>query len=130
MKSIFFLFGLLLTMSVKGQENVSIIEVLANKELYHNKLITMKGYMDSQKEGRAIYLSKEDYQYGIRKNAIFIFISKEDLERFGINRDWITGYIEIQGYFDSKRNGSYNYFNGSLMDIQNIQEIKRVNTSE
>lgn len=127
MKNILILIILFGSIETKAQQKVSIIEILANKEKFDKKDVTIRGFFDNfHKEDRAIYLSKEDFINKIWKNAISIYASKTDLEKLGINEDWINGYVEITGYFVLNKEGSYNIFSGGLMDIKKITIIEPI----
>lgn len=127
MKNILILIMLFGSIEMKAQEEVSIIEILANKEKFNKKDVRIRGFFDNiHKEGRAIYLSKEDCINKIWKNAIFIYAPKTDLEKLGINEDWINGYVEITGYFVLNKEGSYTNFSGGLMNIKKITIIEPI----
>ena len=127
MKNILILIMLFGSIETIAQEKVSIIEILANKEEFDHTDVKIKGFFDNtEKEGRAIYLSKEDCINKIWKNAIFIYASKATLEKLGITEDWISGYVEITGYFALNWKGSNDNFSGGLMDIKKITIIEPV----
>ena len=52
---------LFVSIGTEAQQKVSIIEILSNKEEFNHTDVKIKGFFDNtEKEGRAIYLSKED----------------------------------------------------------------------
>lgn len=127
MKNILILIMLFVFIKTEAQQKVSIIEILANKEEFDHTDVKIKGFFDNtEKEGKAIYLSKEDCINKIWKNAVFIYASKTTLEKLGITEDWISGYVEITGYFTLNWKGSNDNFSGGLMDIKKITIIEPI----
>ena len=103
-------------------EDVSMMEVIANPKKFHNKLIQVQGYFTSETEGMAIYFSKSDFQNMIYKNAIFIYISYEDLERFNLKAP-SQGYVTLIGIYNKDKKGSYDFYGGSFDKVSNISRM-------
>lgn len=95
-------------------EDVSIISLIANPEKYYGKRVTVRGYMITEFEGTAIYLSREDFDNKIYKNSIFLLIGKgSDYQYY--NKE----YVGLDGTF-IKGNGHMGLFSGMLKDISYI----------
>lgn len=114
----------------KKVEDVSMIEVIANPKRFHNKKIQVQGYFTSETEGMAIYFSKSDFQNMIYKNAIFIYISYEDLERFNLKAP-SQGYVTLIGIYNKDKKGSYDFYSGGFENVLNISRMyKRGSTND
>jgi hypothetical protein len=97
-------------------ESVSIINLIATPEKYYDKRIKITGYMITEFEGTAIYLTREDYDNRIYKNSVFLLIGKGSDYQF-YNKEYVT----LNGTF-IKGNGHMGLFSGMLEDISNIRK--------
>jgi uncharacterized membrane protein YcgQ (UPF0703/DUF1980 family) len=92
-------------------EYVSIISLIANPEKYYGKRVSVTGYMITEFEGTAIYLSREDFDNRIYKNSIFLLIGKgSDYQYY--NKEYVT----LDGTF-IQGNGHMGLFSGMLNDV-------------
>jgi hypothetical protein len=97
---------------------VSIITLIANPEKFYGKRVTITGYMSSEFEGTAIYLSREDYDNQIYKNSIFLLIGKGDNYQY-----YHKEYVTLDGIF-IEGNGHMGLFSGMLKDVSYIRKRK------
>lgn len=112
-------------------EETSIIDVIANKEKYNEKKLKIKGYLVLEFENTALYLSKEDYNYKIRKNAIYVYVGQKFLKNQEFPENWEgEGYVEIQGIYSIVFNGHWGMYSGSLIEIQDIDFITPINPNK
>ncbi|MCZ8298598.1 MAG: hypothetical protein O9297_15415 [Flavobacterium sp.] len=109
-------------LSNENLKSTSIISVIANPKTFHKKVIKVKGYFTMETEGQAIYFSKNDYEKAIFKNALYLYISYDNLQQMGIEKPY-KGYVEIEGTFNKNYLGSYNFYSGG---IENIIQINRL----
>ena len=91
-------------------ESISVINLIANPEKYYDKRVSIRGYFINDFEGTAIYLNREDYEYKIYQNSIFLILNNSDFRLFH------KEYITIDGIF-IKGNGHMGLFGGMLKDI-------------
>lgn len=103
-------------------EKISMIQLIANPEKYHLKKIKIEGYFVFEHEGNAIYFNKSDYQNMLFKNAVFLSINKNDLEKNLIEPPY-KGYAGIIGVFNMKKLGTYNLYSGSLENVTVIDRL-------
>jgi hypothetical protein len=96
-------------------ENVSIINLIANPEKYYGKRVTVSGYMSSEFEGTAIYLSREDFDNRINKNAIFLIIDWSNY------RFYHKEYVTLDGIF-TNGNGHMGLYSGMLRDVEYLSK--------
>ena len=98
---------------------VSILRVIANPKEFHGKRVQLMGFVHFEFEGDAIYLSKNDYQYGLDQNGIWLSIPKESMQKY---REISDSYAVVDGTFNAESRGHMGSFAGS---IENITLIKR-----
>lgn len=105
-------------------EKVSIIEVIANLKKFDGKQIVLKGYLVFDSEKTAIYLSKEDYLYGITKNAIYIYRGSNFSNELESSGKWKgQGYAQVEGIFSTALNGHNENYSGSLIEFLDFNFI-------
>lgn len=105
-------------------EKVSIIEIIANREKFDGKQIVIKGYLVFDTEKTAIYLSKEDYLYGITKNAIYIFKGSKFSNKLKSSGKWNgQGYAKVEGIFSKALDGHNEKYSGSLIEFLDFNFI-------
>lgn len=103
--------------------DISIINLIANPEKYHNKEVIISGYLNLQFEGTAIYIHKEDFDNGLRKNGLWVNffneIKKEELSNAHGN------YVMIRGLFDMERKGHWGLWSGTIKDIKSVTPLPK-----
>lgn len=95
--------------------DVSIINLIATPEKYHEKKVLVSGFVQIQFEGNAIYFSKTDCENLFTKNAVWLSI--DHLKEFD---NFKQGYAIIEGTFDANDNGHMDLFSGSIKKITRI----------
>ena len=95
---------------------VSLVQLLAAPERFHNKRVQVIGYLQLRFEGDAIYLHKEDCDHGITKNGVWINIP----ERWAKTPD---GYAIVEAVVDSNQHGHMGLFQASLKDVTRVDRI-------
>jgi hypothetical protein len=75
------------------------------------------GHLESEENG--IYLSKEDYEYALSMNGLWLSMSKLDIAKY---KNLSNSYLIVQGTFNAEQKGQYGAFSGS---IENITLVKR-----
>lgn len=98
---------------------VSIIQLISNPEKYHNKRVQVKGYLNLEFEGNAIYLHKDDFKNGISKNALWLtFSDKLTTSQF---KKLNHKYVLISGTFNMDHLGHMGLFSGTIESIETVQ---------
>jgi hypothetical protein len=54
----------------------SLVQLLAHPDRYHGEKVQVQGYLHVRFEGTAIYLSREDAEYGITTNGFWVEFDK------------------------------------------------------
>ena len=95
--------------------NVSIINLIANPEKYHNKDVTVIGVGNLEFEGNKICLSNNDLEYHVINNCLWITLNQEVSEN---EVESLNGkYIIIEGTFDMEYTGHLGMYSGAIVDI-------------
>ena len=99
--------------------DVSMIQLIANPQQYDGTPIRLIGFLNLEFEGNALYLHREDFEYSMPTNAIWISLTDQQL----ISSSKLSGgYVVIEGIFSAERRGHFGMFSGS------IEKITRLNT--
>ena len=114
---------------------VSMINLIAAPDKFHNKTVILEGFLVLEFEGDAIYLSEEDAKHAISKNGIWLSIDYKNenkiLEYYKHNKS----YVLVEGIFDAKSLGHGALFSGTLKEISRIEQtpirnIKKMSAKE
>ena len=111
-----------ITYSVKDH-NVSIIKLISTPEKYNGKEIEVRGFLNLEFEGTAIFLHKEDSEKFLSENGVWLELSRKfimKLESSGMNQK----YVRVRGIFDFNNRGHESAYSGG---IRNITLIKALN---
>ena len=114
---------------------VSMVALLANPEKYNGKKVRVTGFLHVQFEDNAIYLHKDDADYLIGENALWVAYAKEPnlqpicKDKFsasGAKQRFFDGrYVLIEGRFNMKNHGHLGAFSGAIEDVSRILELRR-----
>lgn len=97
---------------------ISIVPLLASPQSFNGRRIQVIGFVHLEFEGNGIYLSREDFQYGIEKNGLWLSISSADIETFRRAND---SYVIVEGTFNSDIKGHVGMWSGSIEKITKFQ---------
>jgi hypothetical protein len=91
---------------------VSIIDLIANPELFDGRRVLVKGYVHIEFEHLAIYLHREDFRHGITRNSVALNVQKIS-EYSKCN----NSYSYIRGKFHAGIGGHNDMFSGTIDEI-------------
>ena len=97
-----------------GDDQVTLLRVLAQPEKYDGQTIQVIGYLHIEFEGNGLYLHKEDFDHGIIGNMIWVNTTEDMQKRLKEIND---KYVIIRGVFDSKNHGHMGLFSGTITKI-------------
>ena len=100
-------------------EDVSLISVIAMPEKYKERKIRVIGYLNLEFEGNGIYLHKDDYDYGIPKNGLWVEMSRDSIQLPQIKK-CIKNYVLIEGTFDLSE-GHMGAFSGTIKNVTRLE---------
>ncbi len=96
----------------------SIVQILAHPDRYHGRTVLVQGYLRVEFEGTAIYLSKEDADYGMTCNAFSVVLSKKSAK-------YDRKHVLLEGRFDKNCRGHYGMFQGTIDHITRVVELTK-----
>lgn len=115
--------------------NVSIYQLLSSPERFQGRFITVSGYYRFGQELSALFASKDDADYFIGKNSLWINLtgsedlrpdlSKKSALRNQSIRDLDGRYITIEGIFDKNACGHMSMSAGQIKKVTRVIELTR-----
>lgn len=108
-------------------KKVSIINLIATPEKYHRKNISVIGFAVLDFENTAVYLSEEDADRGITKNAIWLSIDDfmETMQPERIKEEYMRfykgDYALIEGVFNAEGKGHFGGYSGTIEDVARFE---------
>ena len=99
--------------------DISLIRLIATPEKYDGKQVQVRGYLNLEFEGNAIYLHKEDYSKALTDNGFWVNFSKGIAEKKNL-KDYNKQYVIIVGTFDMKSLGHMGLFGGTIKNITRL----------
>ncbi len=100
---------------MKNIQTLSLIEVIANAQEYDGKAIRVVGFLNLEFESKALYLSRDDAQHSVTKNALWV-----ELEKWTEYKKFNKHYVLIEGIFDANNKGHLQLYSGSLTHIKRL----------
>lgn len=110
--------------------NLSLVNLLAKPDEYHGKFIRLKGFIILEFEGNAIYLTKDDAQYGVTKNGLWVefdpnlWIDPSTDKRIDLEKQFNGKFVLIEGIFNKDEFGHMGMNSGSIKSITRIMELE------
>ena len=99
--------------------HISLIELIANPQNYHNKQVFVKGIGHFDKTSACIYMTTEDYEMKNTKNAVYISFEDEFFEEYKEEIEEAEGKnVMLVGTFNAMSNGPDSAYSGSLKNIK------------
>lgn len=105
----------------RSAPSVSLISLIATPEKFDGQYIRVQGigYLDSKPSLSALFLTREDKLKGNGANGIYLYLSSFTPKMDRLN----NRFIVVQGVFRSADKGHLDSFQGSLVDIDRIEEM-------
>ena len=96
---------------------VSMVQLLTQPEEYDGKRVRTFGYIHFEFEGNGIYLHKEDFDYRLISNRLWV-----DLTSGFTSDECQDSYVLVEGIFDVHSRG---HMGGSMGAISDINRCER-----
>jgi hypothetical protein len=94
---------------------ISLIHLIQNPEIYHQKQVRVVAFASMAFESKAIYVSKEDLDNAVTKNAIWLEASiTEETRRMH------RKYVIVEGSFSKDNLGHLQMYSGAIENITRI----------
>lgn len=102
-----------------GPQEVSLVQLIANPPVYDQTRVRLIGYLHLEFEGDAVYLHREDFDFGITKDAVWINLPKDitSAQIKAVN----DHYVICSATFDAKTHGHLGMFAAELKDVTRLQ---------
>ena len=105
-------------------KDVSIVQLLATPEKFNGKLVRVFGFLRLEFEGDALYFHKEDYEQGLTRNALFVYMPEGSEPRPkdvpGNTESINSHYVLMEGIFHGDVHGHMGLFGGGIKQITRI----------
>ena len=102
-----------------GVEDVSLIQLIANPQAYDGKRVRIIGFLRLEFEGDALYLHREDFDYHLTKDALWIDVPRD------MTQDQMKSvnntYAICTGRFRASGHGHMGLFSGELTEITRLE---------
>lgn len=95
---------------------VSIVQLLARPELFAGKRVRVIGFVNLEFEGNALYLSRELFEHGGSRDAIWV-----DVEGLPSAMKFRRGYALVEGTFSAGPSGHFGMFSGQIAKITRFE---------
>ena len=100
---------------------VSLVELIARPEVYDGKAVRVVGFANFEFEGNGLYLSREDWERAIYRNALWIDPPRSVQTDSGraptaLNRR----YVIVEGTFNATHRGHLGMFSGALERVTRL----------
>ncbi len=98
-------------------QDVSLVQLIANPNKYHKSLVRVIGFCRLEFEGNALYIHRDDFEYSISKNGVWIQVGWPIPEDF---REMSDEYVIVEAIFDAEQKGHFGMFSGSLEEVRRL----------
>jgi hypothetical protein len=95
---------------------ISLIHLIQHPDVYHQKPVRVIGYASLKFEAKALYISREDYQNAITKNAIWL-----DIQLTDETAKYHQMYVLVEGVFDKDNLGHLQLYSGTLRNVSRLE---------
>ncbi len=118
--SICILVAALFVVPVKAEQpiNVTLVQLIANPEKFDGKLIRVIGFLEIEFEGNVLYLHREDYEYAIPGDGIWVDVTPEMTKN---SKSLSKNYVLLEGVFSARERGHLDMWSGSLKNIRRAE---------
>jgi hypothetical protein len=105
------------------EDSPSLVQVLAHRDRYHGKVIQVKGYLHVRFEDNAIYLSKDDADYGITQNGFWVTFDGDPAAK-AASKGLDAKYVLVEGTFNKDNQGHMALWQGTINKVARVYELK------
>ncbi|MTW03882.1 hypothetical protein [Pseudoduganella ginsengisoli] len=103
-------------------QDVSMIQLIANPQLYDGKPVRVMAFLNLEFEGNALYLHREDFDKSLLSNAVWISLDDQQIRA---SKKFSGGYVLVEGVFSAKDRGNFGIFPGSIQKVTRLQSWER-----
>jgi len=103
--------------------DVSLVAIIANPEKFAGQSIRTYGVVHFEFEGDSLYLSKQDREYGIYKNAVWIDVSIP-----GVTYEQLSAlngkFVAIEGRVNATDHGHLGLWSATIERVSRVQVLE------
>jgi hypothetical protein len=90
---------------------VSLVQILADPAKFDERRVAVAGFLSLEPEGSALYMHKDDFEYRLSKNALYVIASEAVLAR----KQCFDGqYVLVLGKVSARNHGHMGMFSGVI----------------
>jgi hypothetical protein len=112
--------------------DVSMWQLLAHPDTYHGRTVRVHGFLHSKFEDSGLYASKDDADYLVGKNALWITYKSDGIslkpnrKLARVSLDYFDGkYVFLEGIFTKDKCGHMGSYAGGIRDVVGVMELRR-----
>jgi hypothetical protein len=94
------------------------VQLIANPQKFDGKLIRVIGFLRLEFEGNVLYLHREDYEYAISGDGIWVHVTPEIVKQ---SKTLNLKYVLLEGVFSSSDRGHMDMWSGSIKKIRRAE---------
>ena len=98
---------------------LSIVDLIANPEMFDGRKVLIQGYVRIEFEGQGVYLHQDDFRYGITRNALWV-TADGGVDLKGCQ----DSYALVKGTFRAGIGGHFGMFSGVLDEVTECSKIQ------
>ena len=95
----------------------SLIQLIQSPEQYAAKRVRVMGFASIKFEGRALYVREQDYRNAITKNAVWLSVEINDVNKLMHER-----YVLVEGVFSAQEKGHLKLYSGSINQVNRLEQ--------
>jgi hypothetical protein len=99
------------------------IQLIARPELFEGRRVRVVGFVNLEPEDNGLYLSRSDWENGIRKNGVWIEEPPDSVDGTK-NWRWNRRNVLVEGVFTAKSKGHLGLWSGQISDVQRYDPWK------
>jgi hypothetical protein len=108
-----------------GAERVSLVAIIGDPKAWHRKAITTAGYMHLAFEGNRLCLHRDDFEYMIITNCVWL-----DAPYKGPLATLNDRYVGLEGVVNAENHGHRGMFQASIEGVTTVGALPRVAGNE
>lgn len=117
------IFSLLILAAMKcvaAPAELSIVSLIATPQNFNKKQVRIVGFVRVEFEGNAVYLHRDDFLEGVRKNGFWLDVENIPSSQLAE----INGrYALVEGEFSSEERGHLGMWSGSILKITRLEAL-------
>jgi hypothetical protein len=100
----------------------SLVELLSRPETYHGRRVRVIGFVNFAFEGNALYLTRADWENGVRRNGLWIDPPPQFESNWGPARgEPNRRYVLIEATFRADHRGHLRLWSGALEQVTRVE---------